>query len=79
MARGQRRSLEEKIGEKEEIIKSLEIRVKKEKDELEAMIQNKQMRELSELKEIIGDDLSIQDLILAAKEKAASLEENTEY
>lgn len=79
MARGQRRSLEEKIGEKEEIIKSLEIRVKKEKDELEAMIQNKQMRELSELKEIIGDDLSIQDLILAAKEKAASLEENAEY
>lgn len=76
MARGQRRSLEEKIGEKEEIIKSLEIRVKKEKDELEAMIQNKQMRELSELKEIIGDDLSIQDLILAAKEKAAGLEEN---
>lgn len=78
MARGQRRSLEEKIGEKEEIIKSLEIRVKKEKDELEAMIQNKQMRELSELKEIIGDDLSIQDLILAAKEKAASMEENGE-
>ena len=39
MARGQRRTIEEKIADKEEIIRALQTRIKSEKEELEGLYQ----------------------------------------
>lgn len=53
MARGQRRSIEEKIADKEEIIKALQIRLKSEKEELESMHQEKREKDLAKLSEVL--------------------------
>ena len=59
MARGQRKTIEEKIAAKEEIIEALEVRIQKEKEEL---------KELSSLNDLISEnglDIdSVKDLIL---------------
>lgn len=53
MARGQRKTIEEKIADKEEIIKALQIRIKSEKDELEGMYQEKREKDLAKLSEVL--------------------------
>lgn len=68
MARGQKKSIEEKIMAKEEIISALEIRLKKEKDELQEMYEEKRQRELNSLNDLLeenGLDIdSVKNLIL---------------
>ena len=68
MARGQKKSIEEKIVTKEEVIASLEIRLKKEREELQEMYEEKRQRELSSLNELMeenGLDIdSVRNLIL---------------
>lgn len=45
MARGQRKPIEEKITEKEELINSLSIRLDKEKEELKALLNEQKQQE----------------------------------
>ncbi|MCM1192579.1 MAG: hypothetical protein NC123_07845 [Butyrivibrio sp.] len=55
MARGQRKTLEEKITAKEELIEALMTRVESEKRELEELYQEKKMKELEVVSELISD------------------------
>ena len=53
MARGQRKSLEEKITEKEELISALQTRIKSEQNELEALYNEKRLKDLENLDDLI--------------------------
>lgn len=68
MARGQKKSIEEKISAKEEMIMALEIRLKKEKEELQELYEEKQNKELASLNALIeenGLDIdSVRNMIL---------------
>ncbi len=55
MARGQRKSIEEKISAKQELIDALMIRVESEKRELEELYQEKKRKELETVSELIED------------------------
>lgn len=55
MARGQRKTLEEKITAKEELIDALMTRVESEKRELEELYQEKKLKELEAVSELIED------------------------
>ncbi|MCM1056744.1 MAG: hypothetical protein NC517_03955 [Firmicutes bacterium] len=55
MARGQRKTLEEKITAKEELIEALMTRVESEKRELEELYQEKKMKELEVVNDLISD------------------------
>ncbi len=55
MARGQRKTLEEKIAAKEELIDALMTRVESEKRELEELYQEKRIKELETVSELIED------------------------
>ncbi len=55
MARGQRKSIEEKITAKQELIEALMTRVESEKRELEELYQEKKRRELEAVGELIED------------------------
>lgn len=53
MARGQRKSIEEKIAEKEELIAALKVRLKSEQAELDALYKEKRERALDSLNQMI--------------------------
>lgn len=53
MARGQRKSLEEKIAEKEELLRALQTRIKSEQKELDALYSEKKVKDLESLNELI--------------------------
>lgn len=55
MARGVRKSIEEKIAEKEETIKALQIRIKSEKEELEGMYREKRDKDLEKLSQVLEE------------------------
>lgn len=55
MARGQRKTIEEKIAAKQELIESLTIRIESEKRELEELNQEKRRKELEVVSDIISD------------------------
>ncbi len=55
MARGQRKTLEEKITAKEELIDALMTRVESEKRELEELYQEKKIKELEAVSDLIAD------------------------
>ncbi len=55
MARGQRKSIEEKITAKQELIEALMTRVESEKRELEELYQQKRLKELEAVGELIED------------------------
>lgn len=68
MARGVKKSLQEKIMQKEEIIESLTIRVKKEKEELNELLELQKMEELNELRAAVEQSgLGIMDIIQIAQ------------
>ncbi len=69
MARGQRKTLEEKITAKEELIDALMTRVESEKRELEELYQEKRIKELEAVSELIEDSG------LQAEEVAAVLQQ----
>lgn len=56
MARGQKKSIEEKIAAKEEVITALEIRLRKEKEELQELYGEKQTKELTSLNALIEEN-----------------------
>ena len=53
MARGQRKSIEEKIQQKQEVIDALEVRLEHEKEELEALIGEQKQKEVETLYDFI--------------------------
>lgn len=55
MARGQRKTLEEKITAKEELIDALMTRVESEKRELDELYREKKMKELEAVSDLISD------------------------
>ncbi|MCH5269240.1 MAG: hypothetical protein J1E83_00680 [Lachnospiraceae bacterium] len=55
MARGQRKPIEEKIREKEELIASLKTRLQAEEKELSEMQKEKQLKELEALSEMLEE------------------------
>lgn len=55
MARGQRKTLEEKIGAKQEIISALQTRIESEKRELEELYEEKRRKELEAVNDLIAD------------------------
>ena len=55
MARGPRKTLEEKIEAKKSLIESLETRLESEKAELEEMLREKRLQELSAVSELIDE------------------------
>lgn len=55
MARGQRKTLEEKITAKEELIDALMTRVESEKRELDELYREKKMKELEVVSDLISD------------------------
>ena len=55
MARGQRKSIDEKIAAKEELIEALLLRVESEKRELQELIQIKKQKELEVVSDLIAD------------------------
>ncbi len=54
MARGQRKTVEEKIAEKEELILALRTRLKSEQSELDALYKEKRERDLEELSQLLA-------------------------
>lgn len=60
MARGQRKPIEDRIAEKEELINSLNVRIEKEKDELKALLSEQKQQEVETLYGFIKTtDLSV--------------------
>lgn len=55
MARGQRKTMEEKIAAKKELIEALMTRVESEKRELEELYQEKKRKELEAVSDIIDE------------------------
>lgn len=53
MARGRKKSIEDKISTKEELIESLQVRLKNEQKELEALYNEKKLEDLDSLNELI--------------------------
>lgn len=72
MARGVKKSLQEKIAQKEELIEALSTRVKKEREELNNLLEMQKMEELNELRLVVEKSgLEINDLIQMAQTQAA--------
>ena len=55
MARGQRKTIEEKIREKEELVGALKVRLKAEQNKLDALCKEKRDRELEGLNQLLED------------------------
>lgn len=63
MARGQRKTIEQKIEEKQNVIDALEVRIAKEKDELQALLDEQKLTKLEEIGTIIeGANLSMEEV-----------------
>lgn len=75
MARGPKKTIDERITAKEELIASLQIRVKSEQAELEDLYREKQAEQLSELSELLDETgLSVSQAAAILKEHAQEME-----
>ena len=69
MAKGQKKAIEDKIVEKEEIIKAHSARIKKETKELEALLSEQKQKEVESLYEFIKtSNLSFDEAIEALQQ-----------
>lgn len=72
MARGAKKSLQEKIEQKEQLIESLSIRIKKEREELNELIDQQKNEELNELRLVMQKTgMEIADIIQIAQTRMA--------
>ena len=72
MARGAKKSLQEKITQKEELIESLSIRIKKEREELNELLEQQRNEELNELRLVMQKTgMEIADIIQIAQTRMA--------
>lgn len=64
MARGVRKTIEEKIADKQEVIDALETRIQKEREELQELINEQRMARLESLEELIDNsNLSLEEVM----------------
>lgn len=78
MARGQRKTIEDKIAEKEEIIKALNIRIEKEGKELKALLSEQKQKEVEILYDFIKTShLSLNEATEALQQYLSSKYEAT--
>lgn len=78
MAKGQKKSIEKKIQQKQEIIDSLEIRIMHEKEELEALISEQKQKEVEILYDFIKtSNLDINEAIEVLQQYVAEKYEAT--
>ena len=64
MARGVRKTIEEKIADKQEVIDALETRIQKEREELQDLINEQRMARLESLEELIDNsNLSLAEVM----------------
>lgn len=76
MARGQRKSIEEKIRQKQEVIDALETRIEHEREELEALISEQKQKEVETLYDFIqASNLSVYEATEALKNYVIEHEE----
>lgn len=62
MARGVRKSIDEKIAEKRELLNALEVRVEKEKKELELLLNEQKQQEVESLYNLLKEtNLSVNE------------------
>ena len=72
MARGAKKSLQDKIIQKEELIESLTVRIKKEREELNELIEQQKNEELNELRVVMQKSgMDIADIIQIAQTRMA--------
>ena len=72
MARGAKKSLQEKITQKEALIESLSIRIKKEREELNELMEQQRNEELNELRLVMQKTgMEIADIIQIAQTRMA--------
>ena len=63
MARGQRKSIEEKIAEKQDLINSLNSRLEKETEELNSLLNEQKYQEIANLSDLVtASNLSVEDV-----------------
>ncbi|MDE6845484.1 MAG: hypothetical protein K2J99_06920 [Lachnospiraceae bacterium] len=76
MARGQRKSIEEKIQQKQQVIDALETRIEHEREELEALISEQKQKEVESLYDFIKtSDLSVDEATEVLQQYVAEHEE----
>ena len=64
MARGVRKTIEEKIADKQEVIDALETRIQKEREELQDLNNEQRMARLESLEELIDNsNLSLEEVM----------------
>ena len=64
MARGVRKTIDEKIADKQEVIDALETRIQKEREELQDLINEQRMARLESLEELIDNsNLSLEEVM----------------
>ena len=64
MARGVRKTIGEKIADKQEVIDALETRIQKEREELQDLINEQRMARLESLEELIDNsNLSLEEVM----------------
>ncbi len=74
MARGQRKTIEQKIEEKQNIIDSLEIRIEKEREELQELLKEQKLMKLEEIGSIIENaNLSMEEVERILSEYASNV------
>lgn len=72
MARGVKKSLQEKITQKEELIDALTSRIKKEREELNELLDMQKLEELNKLREAVEQSgIGISELIQAVRMQSA--------
>ncbi|MCI8355603.1 MAG: hypothetical protein HFI47_11155 [Lachnospiraceae bacterium] len=72
MARGQRKPIEQKIEEKQKVIDSLEIRIEKEREELQELLNEQKWAKLEEIGAIIeSSNLSMEEVEKILSEHAS--------
>lgn len=78
MARGQKKTIEEKIQQKEDLIKSIETRLEHEREELEALLDEKYQQEVKILNDFLkSSGLSAQEATEALQQYLSEQYEET--
>lgn len=74
MARGQRKTIEQKIEEKQAVINALAQRMEKEQEEMKALLEEQRLMKLAEIEAIIENaDLSIEEVEQILMEHASNV------
>ena len=78
MARGPRKTIEDKIRDKEELIASLKVRIQSEEKELAELRREKRMKELEAITELLDDTgISVEEARAVLERHAVEMQEQS--